>query len=222
MGEGNVERSKIRIVAIDRTPTSETDGLGETHAGLPLPEFSTDHVGSGSGKSPRILLFDRGPSFRPDLRSPSRRAQWRSRMGPSSGPPPSAARSVLDGREHDGSIVRRRGPRSATRTDPAIRKLARRVIKKRAHAQPRAVERPQESDAAARGRSLWTHLGKPGRGGKICQLRFLKRQLVLPVSMMSQWWVRRSSMAVVILASPKTWGQSAKARLVVISSEVFS
>src|ERR1700747_2953007 len=112
MGEGNVERSKIRIVAIDRTPTSETDGLGETHAGLPLPEFSTDHVGSGSGKSPRILLFDRGPSFRPDLRSPSRRAQWRSRMGPSSGPPPSAARSVLDGREHDGSIVRRRGPRS--------------------------------------------------------------------------------------------------------------
>ena len=97
-----------------------------------------------------------------------------------------------------------------------------RVIKKRAHAQPRAVERPQESDAAARGRSLWTHLGKPGRGGKICQLRFLKRQLVLPVSMMSQWWVRRSSMAVVILASPKTWGQSAKARLVVISSEVFS
>jgi hypothetical protein len=138
------------------------------------------------------------------------------------GPPPSAARSVLDGREHDGSIVRRRGPRSATRTDPAIRKLARRVIKKRAHAQPRAVERPQESDAAARGRSLWTHLGKPGRGGKICQLRFLKRQLVLPVSMMSQWWVRRSSMAVVILASPKTWGQSAKARLVVISSEVFS
>src|ERR1700741_2750990 len=134
MGEGNVERSKIRIVAIDRTPTSETDGLGETHAELPLPEFSTDHVGSGSGKSPRILLFDRGPSFRPDLRSPSRRAQWRSRMGPSSGPPPSAARSVLDGREHDGSIVRRRGPRSATRTDPASRKLARRVIKKRAHA----------------------------------------------------------------------------------------
>jgi len=29
-------------------------------------------------------------------------------------------------------------------------------------------------------------------------------------------------MAVVIVASPKTWGQSAKARLVVISSEVFS
>src|ERR1039457_2461867 len=52
--------------------------------------------------------------------------------------------------------------------------------------------------------------------------RFLKRQLSLPVSMMSQWWVSRSSMAVVILASPNTCGQSAKARLVVISSEVFS
>ena len=52
--------------------------------------------------------------------------------------------------------------------------------------------------------------------------RFLKRQLSLPVSMMSQWCVSRSSMAVVILASPNTCGQSAKARLVVISSEVFS
>ncbi len=36
------------------------------------------------------------------------------------------------------------------------------------------------------------------------QLRFLKRQLVFPVSMISQWWVSRSSMAVVILASPNT------------------
>jgi len=52
--------------------------------------------------------------------------------------------------------------------------------------------------------------------------RFLKRQLSLPVSMMSQWCVSRSSMAVVILASPNTCGQSAKARLVVISSDVFS
>ena len=39
--------------------------------------------------------------------------------------------------------------------------------------------------------------------------------------MMSQW-VSRSSMAVVILASPNTRGQSAKARLMVISSKVFS
>ena len=62
--------------------------------------------------------------------------------------------------------------------------------------------------------------GGPGEG--FSQLRFLNRQLVLPVSMMSQWWVRRSSMAVVILASPNTCGQSAKARLVVISSDVFS
>ena len=54
------------------------------------------------------------------------------------------------------------------------------------------------------------------------QERFLNRQLVLPVSTISQWCVSRSSMAVVILASPNTCGQSAKARFVVISSEVFS
>jgi hypothetical protein len=60
------------------------------------------------------------------------------------------------------------------------------------------------------------------RGGTAVQVRFLNRQLSLPVSTMSQWCVRRSSSAVVILASPNTWGQSAKARLVVISSEVFS
>jgi hypothetical protein len=34
------------------------------------------------------------------------------------------------------------------------------------------------------------------------QARVLKRQLALPVSTMSQWWVSRSSSAVVILASP--------------------
>jgi hypothetical protein len=32
-------------------------------------------------------------------------------------------------------------------------------------------------------------------------LRFFKRQLSLPVSMMSQWWVSRSRSAVVILLS---------------------
>jgi hypothetical protein len=51
---------------------------------------------------------------------------------------------------------------------------------------------------------------------------FLNRQLSLPVSTMSQWWVSWSSMAVVILASPKTCGQSAMARLVVRMIEVFS
>ena len=71
-----------------------------------------------------------------------------------------------------------------------------------------------------------------GRSGRLSEklLRYdlividelLKRQLSLPVSMMSQWCVSRSSMAVVILASPNTCGQSAKARLVVISSDVFS
>ena len=54
------------------------------------------------------------------------------------------------------------------------------------------------------------------------QARCLKRQLSLPVSMISQWWVRRSSSAVVILASPKTLGHSPKARLVVTMMEVRS
>ena len=54
------------------------------------------------------------------------------------------------------------------------------------------------------------------------QPRFLKRQLSLPVSMMSQWCVRRSSRAVVIFASMKTLGHSPKARLVVTMMEVRS
>ena len=76
----------------------------------------------------------------------------------------------------------------------------------------------------ALGRFLWTHLGNPagvGVRGRD-QLRLLKRQLSLPVSMMSQWWVRRSSRAVVILASPKTEAHSAKARLVVMTTAVRS
>ena len=59
-------------------------------------------------------------------------------------------------------------------------------------------------------------------GSEGAQARFLKRQLSLPVSTISQWWVRRSSSAVVILASPKTLGHSPKARLVVTMIEVCS
>jgi hypothetical protein len=50
----------------------------------------------------------------------------------------------------------------------------------------------------------------------------LKRQLSFPVSMMSQWWVRRSSSAVVILASLKTLGHSPNASFVVTMIEVRS
>ena len=39
---------------------------------------------------------------------------------------------------------------------------------------------------------------------------------------MSQWWVKRSSSAVVILASPNTLGHSPNARLVVMMIEVRS
>src|ERR1700737_1626884 len=51
---------------------------------------------------------------------------------------------------------------------------------------------------------------------------FLKAQLWFPCLMMSQWWVGRSRSAVVILASPKTEGHSAKVRLVVTMIEVCS
>ena len=56
-----------------------------------------------------------------------------------------------------------------------------------------------------------------------CRLRyawFLKRQLSLPVSTISQWCVRRSGNTVVTFALPKTVGYSSKARLVVIMIEV--
>jgi hypothetical protein len=55
-----------------------------------------------------------------------------------------------------------------------------------------------------------------------CQARFLKRQRSLPVSTMSQWWVRRSSNAVVISASPNTLGHSPNARFAVTITEVRS
>jgi hypothetical protein len=54
------------------------------------------------------------------------------------------------------------------------------------------------------------------------QARFLKRQLSLPVSMISQSRVSRSSSAVVIFGSPKTLGHSPNARLVVTMTEVRS
>ena len=50
----------------------------------------------------------------------------------------------------------------------------------------------------------------------------LKRKLSLPVSRMWQRWVRRSSKAVVILASPKTVAHSLKLRFVVIITLVRS
>jgi len=56
----------------------------------------------------------------------------------------------------------------------------------------------------------------------VAQARFLKRQLSLPVSRISQWWVSLSRRAVVIFASPKTLGHSPKARLVVTMMEVCS
>lgn len=65
------------------------------------------------------------------------------------------------------------------------------------------------------------YLGYPQIEG-FCYSRCLKRQLSLPVSTISQWWVSRSSKAVVIFASLNTCGHSAKARLVVTMMEVCS
>ena len=65
--------------------------------------------------------------------------------------------------------------------------------------------RPERSALRCAKRRVWeVPVRQVGKVGRRPQLRFLKRQLVLPVSMISQWWVRRSSMAVVILASPNT------------------
>ena len=49
-----------------------------------------------------------------------------------------------------------------------------------------------------------------------------RRHESLPVSRMWQWWVMRSSSAVVILASPNTCAHSEKARLVVMTRLVRS
>ncbi len=55
-----------------------------------------------------------------------------------------------------------------------------------------------------------------------CAELLLKQKLSLQASRMWQWRVRRSSSAVVILASPKTLDHSLKLRLVVITALVRS
>ena len=49
----------------------------------------------------------------------------------------------------------------------------------------RVAQCPHERRSGARGRCLFAHLGKPGVVQSV-QARFLKRQLSLPVSMISQ------------------------------------
>ena len=69
--------------------------------------------------------------------------------------------------------------------------------------------------------SLLTHRGKRA-AGTACAGSAAVLEAPALVSMISQWWVRRSSRAVVILGSPKTEGHSPKARLVVTMIEVRS
>src|ERR1700692_1181393 len=86
------------------------------------------------------------------------------------------------------------------------------------------VEASTCSAFRSRRRRSGEQVGRVVGGGAGCggQARFLNRQLSLPVSTMSQWWVRRSRRAVVILASPNTLGHSPNARLVVTITEVCS
>jgi hypothetical protein len=121
MGEGNVERSKIRIVAIDRTPTSETDGLGETHAGLPLPEFST-------ARGKRKWEVSPHPSVRPRTILPSRPAQ----------PQLARAVAVKDGPSSGHRLRRRAASLTAASTTAASCAVG-------AHGRPRAPIQPSES-----------------------------------------------------------------------------
>ena len=92
MGEGKVERSKIRIMAIDRTLTSETDGACRDAYGLPLPELST-----ARGKRKREVLPH--PSVRQgETILPSRPAQ----------PPAGARRAAVKDGPTSGHRLRRR------------------------------------------------------------------------------------------------------------------
>ena len=104
-------------------------GTAIAKRGLPLPVVYT-----ARGKRYReisILLFDRGPSFRPDLRGA--RVGARSRLSRTARlrAAASAARSVLDSREHDGTLDR-------VGTRPPIKKRDRSPIKRRAPAYKQA------------------------------------------------------------------------------------
>jgi hypothetical protein len=94
-----------------------------------------------------------------------------------------------------------------------------------------ALERDGRFRPDDEGVQIGVELGPPyGAGGRRSanrssfwrQLRFVKRQLPLPVSTMSQWRVIRSSSAIVILGSPNTLGHSPNVRLVVMITEVCS
>ena len=113
------------------------------------------------------------------------------------------------------------GPRIGVQKGPLLR-----VVPVVHRWDPRVTRRAVTSDGAARVGGSCGPTGAirgwgPGREFGV-QARFLKRQLSFPVSTISQWWVRRSRSAVVILASPKTEGHSPKARLVVTITEVCS
>ena len=92
-----------------------------------------------------------------------------------------------------------RDPRSASNRDPLVLRFGRLALV------PSELVGVAETGRARVG--VWS------------SAQLLKRQLSLPVSMISQRGVRRSSSAVVILASLKTLGHSPKARFVVTPAD---
>src|SRR5277367_1617205 len=94
------------------------------------------------------------------------------------------------------------GARGFGRGIATIRMRMRRRCRSGVRAQPE-----QRSDSGG-GRNIFPRLWRAAPNVPALRLagrpqeRFLNRQLVLPVSTISQWCVNRSSMAVVILASP--------------------
>src|ERR1700681_4889792 len=86
-------------------------------------------AGSGIGKSHPFVRS--APSFRPDLRTISAVARSGGQGWPVFGPPLQRARSVLDGREHGGTLGRVGEP---IHRDPTIKKRTQTAIKNRDHA----------------------------------------------------------------------------------------
>jgi hypothetical protein len=106
-------------------------GRAETHKALPLPELYTTR---GKRKwEVRILLFDRGPSFRPDLRQARAVARSGGQGWPVFGPPLQRRAASLTAASTT-ACSGASGPQSANPTKQTIKKRTRKAIKKPAHA----------------------------------------------------------------------------------------
>ena len=108
---------------------------------------------------------------------------------------PDPVREQVQFPEHRGAALRAEC-QIALKVSPAVAPNGSPPVSARRHGQRPA----RRSWLGLRGRAEPGSRMRRWAGGS--QALFLKRQLSLPVSTMSQWWVSRSSMAVVIFASP--------------------